>query len=170
MTSYVDDDYDPHSFRTAIKRQALGRNPSPKSGAHFDKLLSARTAMRAAKCGSFVYYLRLEGRVKIGTTRNLKVRMRDLPWDTVELLEVGDAYEEHERHLQFAHLRIQGEWFKAEKELLKFITARRLELQELQRDWFPELPPLPWGISTRIPNSKAIQERFIRRHLARTDC
>lgn len=170
MTSYVDHGYDTASFRKAIVRQLLGKNPSAKDLEELNKVVQARQSMYANKIGHFVYYLRLEGRIKIGTSRNIKLRLQNLPWDTIELLEIGNEAEEHLRHSQFAHLRIQGEWFKADPELLDFIDQRREELRSQQSEWFPELGPLPWSLGVRIPDSKDFQARYMKKILQDNPC
>lgn len=165
MSSYVDQAYSTSSFRKAIIRQLFGSSPSPETLKNFDKIVQARKLMHDNKIGHFVYYIRLEGRIKIGTSSNIKNRLRDLPWDTIELLEIGNEVEENLRHTQFAHLRIQGEWFKADQELLEFIDQRREELRTQQSEWFPELGPLPWGLGVRIPDSKGMQARCMKKYL-----
>jgi T5orf172 domain len=67
---------------------------------------------------SVVYYItRVDkpGLVKIGTTKNLKERLRELGTRgrEVKLLatEPGDWKLERLRHLEFAPMRVEGEWF-----------------------------------------------------------
>lgn len=170
MTSYVEWDYSTASFRKAIIRQLFGTTPSPETLRNFDRVVQARKLMHDNKIGHFVYYIRLEGRIKIGTSSNIKNRFQALPWDTVELLEIGNEAEENLRHAQFAHLRIQGEWFKADPELLDFIARRREELRSQQSEWFPELGPLPWSLEVRIPDSKSIRNRFTKKYLQEQSC
>lgn len=170
MSSYVDQAYSTSSFRKAIVRQLFGSSPSPETLRNFDRVVQARKLIHENKIGHFVYYIRLEGRIKIGTSGNIKRRFQDLPWDTVELLEIGDEAEENLRHTQFAHLRIQGEWFKADPELLEFIDQRREKLRAQQSEWFPELGPLPWSLGVCIPDSKSIRNRYTKRYLQEQAC
>ncbi len=59
-----------------------------------------------------VYYLRLDNRLKIGTTANPRRRFSQLPHDEVVALERGDRRLEQCRHLEFAELRLgTSEWF-----------------------------------------------------------
>lgn len=59
-----------------------------------------------------VYYIRLDERVKIGTTGNLGQRMRQLWHDEVVAIEPGDRTLEQSRHVQFAEYRLgTSEWF-----------------------------------------------------------
>ena len=170
MTSYRGSlfpiaDYSPKEAHDRAMKLILGDNPTPESRKRLERVIEARRAMRASKCGSFVYYIKLADRIKIGTSTNLKHRLRELPWDSVQLLEVGDTHEERLRHEQFAHLRIQGEWFKESPELTRFIECRRQELCTQQLEWYPSAGPLPWGMDVEVDDSKAIQVRFMRRYL-----
>jgi len=76
-----------------------------------------------AACPSVVYYLRFGDRVKIGTTRNLRLRLASLPHDDLLATEPGDYHVEHQRHVQFRAARIKGEWFHAEPALLAHIAT-----------------------------------------------
>lgn len=73
--------------------------------------------------GEVVYYIRFSDRVKIGTTRNLKSRLQSLPHDEVLATEPGSFDVEAARHLEFAHLRIHGEWFRLEGGLAEHIAS-----------------------------------------------
>lgn len=170
MSPYVDQDYSTASFRRAILRQLFGSSPSPETLKNFDRIMQARRAMYANKVGHFVYYIRHEEQIKIGTSGNIKNRLNSLPWDTIELLEIGNETEEHLRHAQFSHLRIQGEWFKAGPELLEFVDQSREELRTQQSEWFPELGPLPWSRGVRIPDSKGMQVRYMKKYLQGKSC
>lgn len=70
-----------------------------------------------------VYYLQFGDRIKIGTTTNLTQRLRDIPHDKLLATEPGNETMERRRHRQFAALRITGEWFRAERELLAHIAG-----------------------------------------------
>lgn len=59
-----------------------------------------------------VYYLKFGDRVKVGTTRNLPMRLQNIPHDEVLAIEPGDRTHERRRHLQFGDTRKQGEWFE----------------------------------------------------------
>jgi len=74
----------------------------------------------------FVYYYQRDGQVKIGETKRLDQRInthdKAAPGQGVLLgVERGDRNVEQVRHRQFAHLREEGEWFRAEPGLLEFI-------------------------------------------------
>lgn len=68
-----------------------------------------------------VYFIRFGDRVKIGFTTNLAGRLADLPHDEVLGTVPGAMADERRCHAAFAHLRVTGEWFRAEPELLSFI-------------------------------------------------
>lgn len=78
---------------------------------------------------SAVYYIDLRnGLVKIGTTKDIKGRMRALNCDPDQLMAIerGSNRVEAKRHRQFAHLRIQGtEKFKLTNELQQHIDTCR---------------------------------------------
>lgn len=75
-----------------------------------------------------VYYItRIDkpGLVKIGTTKDLKTRLRELGsrGRTLTLLatEPGDWKLEQRRHLEFAPMRAEGEWFNFAAPILAHI-------------------------------------------------
>ncbi len=84
-----------------------------------------------------VYFIRhgLKGAVKIGTSLNVIDRLKTLQCahpDDLYLIGamVGDEDVEKKLHRQFSHLRIRGEWFRAENELLEYIAKNRIWLAE----------------------------------------
>ncbi len=77
----------------------------------------------------FVYYIRIDGQIKIGFTTDLKQRSRHYP-PTAELvaIEAGTTLTERDRHQQFHRDLARGrEWF-TESEAL---TTHMAELQNL---------------------------------------
>lgn len=71
-----------------------------------------------------VYYIRYEGRVKIGTSANPRLRLAALPHDEVLAFERGGRELEQRRHAQFAGLRFAGsEWFRLSEELLLHLAV-----------------------------------------------
>jgi len=91
------------------------------SDAIHDEAPTARPA--PARRPAVVYYLRFADRVKIGFTTNLAERLRALPYDEVLATEVGGASLERQRHHEFAHLRVNGEWFQLTPELVAHIES-----------------------------------------------
>jgi T5orf172 domain. len=67
-----------------------------------------------------VYIVKLGDRVKIGFTTNMHQRMRDVPHEEILAVVPGTMQDEARCHAAFAHLRVAGEWFRAEPELLQF--------------------------------------------------
>jgi uncharacterized Zn finger protein len=87
-----------------------------------ERLPADRTA-RNAPC---VYYLRFGDRVKIGTTTNLALRLVAIPHDELLATEPGSLALEKQRHEQFAHLRVRGEWFSHAGALADYIDSLRV--------------------------------------------
>lgn len=72
-----------------------------------------------------VYYMRLGNRCKIGYTNNLSRRMREIGPEELLVTEPGGSITEALRHVQFAHLRVVGEWFRYEGSLIEHIDRLR---------------------------------------------
>lgn len=72
----------------------------------------------------WVYFMRRERLIKIGTTYNLKQRASVL--NATVLARMPGSYSEEARlHNQFANLRRHGEWFEPGPELMKLINKLR---------------------------------------------
>lgn len=69
-----------------------------------------------------VYFVRFQERVKIGFTTNMRSRMSAIPHEEVLGTQPGTLADEKRYHRMFAHLRVTGEWFRAEPDLLAFIA------------------------------------------------
>lgn len=69
-----------------------------------------------------VYYIRWGDRVKIGTSRQPRRRLAVLWHEELLAFERGGRMRERERHVEFADLRLGGEWFAAEPRLLAHIA------------------------------------------------
>lgn len=154
----------PSRLRDAIIRQAFGSN-TPKDAERWALVEKACKAMHAGKWDSVVYFLRLESRIKIGTTVDSQNRLAAIPWDSVELFIRGDVAEEQVLHEKFAQYRLQGEWFQAAPELIEYIEAMRAKLEEENAIRFPTMPSFPWPIGTRIPTRSDVQKTYLRYHL-----
>ena len=92
----------------------------------------AQAALDALKPGSFgdasngvVYYIRRGKYVKIGTTTNLKTRMRDLMPDEVLAVEPGSYKLESDLHYAFRGIRLSPdrEYFELTEELQAHIDG-----------------------------------------------
>jgi hypothetical protein len=82
----------------------------------------------APKSSPAVYYIRMDRRIKIGTTTNLKLRMSAFHAQPDQLLaiEPGDQTHEHKRHKQFAHLRLgRTELFEIAPDLTDHVATVR---------------------------------------------
>lgn len=91
-----------------------------------------QAALDALKPGTFgeapngvVYYIRRGRYVKIGTTTNLRARLRDLMPDEVLAVEPGSYLLESQLHAQFANIRYRPdrEYFELTPELQAHIDA-----------------------------------------------
>lgn len=79
-----------------------------------------------------VYYIIHGNRIKIGTSRNWRERLRQLPCDRVLALEPGTEGVEGQRHLQFDSTRIEGtEWFSESDALWDHVMKLSDEHPEL---------------------------------------
>lgn len=74
-----------------------------------------------------VYYMRIGNRVKIGTTTNLKLRMKVINPEELMATEPGGYQHERSRQVQFRALRTHGEWFKLEGPLAEHIAKLQAE-------------------------------------------
>lgn len=74
-----------------------------------------------------VYYLRWADRIKIGTTAELRTRLRSIYHDEVLAVEQGSSQLEADRHKQFAASRYPRykEWFTITPDLVEHINALR---------------------------------------------
>lgn len=81
------------------------------------------------------YFIRAGDAIKIGFASNFKRRLGSLqtaqekPLEVLAVISAGDVGE-LEAHQRFAHLRLSGEWFRADKELLQFIEYAKLKFGE----------------------------------------
>lgn len=90
--------------------------------------LAERERQIAAK--AVVYYIRIGSLIKIGTSANMIQRMMDLGPEEILATEPGSYRLERARHGQFAHLRVHGEWFRAEPELRDHAALIRSQFGE----------------------------------------
>lgn len=96
------------------------------------KLEAARLRLQSElRQDSVIYYLRRtsDGLIKIGTSRRFAARLNALRGEHGQLqllLAHAGSYErEDELHGQFAALRVEGEWFRPEDVLLRWIISQR---------------------------------------------
>lgn len=70
-----------------------------------------------------VYFAEREGLIKIGYSRSVPSRMSALGAKLIGAVP-GDKTIESELHARFAHLRMNGEWFKPDEALLSYIRDK----------------------------------------------
>jgi hypothetical protein len=90
-----------------------------------------------------VYFIRAGDAVKIGHTKNVPSRLRALATASAVRLQVlatvpGGRDREDREHQRWSHLRIRGEWFRADEGLLRYAQdlatgPRVVELSPAQR-------------------------------------
>lgn len=73
-----------------------------------------------------IYFVRFQALVKIGFTTNMQARMTAVPHEEVLAMVPGMLADEKRCHAAFAHLRVHGEWFRAEPDLMAFIADVRV--------------------------------------------
>jgi hypothetical protein len=88
-----------------------------------------RSKRRKWRVPILVYFIQAEnGLIKIGRTTDLPARLATMRTDSpidIRLLAsfIGSIGAEKELHQRFSHLRVRGEWFKAEADLLEYIKS-----------------------------------------------
>jgi hypothetical protein len=69
-----------------------------------------------------VYFAKRDDLIKIGWSREVHMRMAALKTELIGVMP-GNRATEKEIHGRFSHLRVHGEWFKIDDELLTFISS-----------------------------------------------
>lgn len=82
--------------------------------------------------GSYTYFMKAGNRVKIGKAVQPDVRLRELqtgcPDELVILHLIPGGENERILHRKFERLRIRGEWFHLQDEILEFIASQKGQL------------------------------------------
>lgn len=120
---------------------AMPELPAPCLLCRGERAERADGAIRCARCGwrfgdapdpdlppprvDVVYYLRWRDRIKIGTTANPRQRLAAIVHEELLAFERGDRTVEHRRHVEFAELRLGGEWFAAADPLVRHAERLR---------------------------------------------
>src|SRR5438876_654439 len=83
-----------------------------------------QAARGGATAGEVVYFVRGGDAVKIGRTGNLAARLKALATASAVPLELlaavpGGRPEEARLHRRWRHLRLRGEWFRADEALVR---------------------------------------------------
>jgi hypothetical protein len=122
------------------------------------------------------YFIRVGDAIKIGSASNFNRRMHALQTaheKPIEVLAVIPASlaDEYKTHQLFSRLRIRGEWFRADEELLYFIEGLKMELANIPepkadaairhlinaRSAFGAKTPKGHACSNLVEQTKAIQ-------------
>lgn len=117
---------------------------------------AAEMASFAAQGSQIVYYVRRlsDGAIKIGTTKYPVNRWPALKTahGPIEILAThcGDGERERQMHDRFRELRIEGEWFRAEEPLIRWILTVRRKPENV-RTRTPETVPLRAVRALRLP-------------------
>lgn len=74
-----------------------------------------------------VYFVRIGDVVKIGFTTNSQRRMSNLMPDEVLHMQPGTMQDEKRLHVAFRHLRVRGERFRPDPELMDFIRGLKTD-------------------------------------------
>ena len=89
-----------------------------------------------------VYYLRFDGRIKIGTSSNPRSRLGSIVHDELLGFELGGRKLEQRRHAQFASHRLDSsEWFQVHDALLRHIRVINAGVDDpwlLHKRWLSE--------------------------------
>jgi hypothetical protein len=111
--------------RKAAETIAAREREATAQAAAQDALATLQPGTFGDAPGAVVYYIRRGKYVKIGTTTNLKQRMRDLMPDEVLAVEPGGRALERRLHSHFARIRYSRdrEYFKLTEELQEHINA-----------------------------------------------
>jgi hypothetical protein len=117
---------------------------------------------------SLVYYIQRGGLIKIGTTRSPASRFSGLRPDAILAIEPGARPQEVQRHHQFAHLHVGGEYFHDAPELREHIEYIRALHGEPDPAW-PTMykasrvrmtQPLPVAVSDEVLTVAEAEEQL----------
>lgn len=147
MTQPKDENFNEISVETDGKRQFAapsGENESASGAANGTQLTHGRSRrVREYEASSFTYFVRDGDAIKIGTSVHPEKRIKSLqtgisrPLETLAIVSM-DIADEIETHEKFAHIRISGEWFRSEPELLQFIAEVKSKHDGLPPPAYPK--------------------------------
>lgn len=95
-----------------------------------------------------VYFIQAgeSGPIKIGRAKEPRRRLYNFQTASSEqlyLLGITEKYDEFDLHIKFSHLRIRGEWFESDDELLTFINTVAQPMPTTDNDVEIDLSHLP---------------------------
>lgn len=106
------------------------------------------TQPRSPPVRGFTYFVRDGDMIKIGSSMSPKSRITSLqtasprPLETMAIVPM-DIADEFGTHRKFSHLRVRGEWFRAEPDLLRFIESVKARIKRRH-------PPGPSSMTRRL--------------------
>lgn len=131
-TGFTHNVYDQANGARFLTGIALGHGSAAEVLRRTSAERARKTAILAASrdMGPVVYMVRIGGLVKIGTSRNLAGRLRQLkvPFTDVLCVEPGDQAHEHALHHRFRKAHVSGEMFRLTDDLQAYINERRAAL------------------------------------------
>jgi hypothetical protein len=129
VSSLFDGRVAPYERRAVIKRI------KPSRGMAILSLIPSEILEKEKNCGTFVYFLLVGDRMKIGMSRNVRKRASDIQTGQSERVEVaysvrgGRALESY-FHKRFGTERLHGEWFRYRGVLKSFLDGLPYEESE----------------------------------------
>lgn len=117
------------------------------------------TQARSPGVHGWTYFIRIDDAIKIGFASNFKKRISSLQTShqkPIEVLAVVPAslVDEFKTHQLFAHLRIRGEWFQNDQELIYFIEGAKAAAANLTS------APAPARESTKVDETRIMIGRL----------
>lgn len=106
------------------------------------------------------YFVQRGNAIKIGHSAIPKQRISSLQVAFAEPLEIlaivpNTVVSEAAAHQKFAHLRMTGEWFRAEPELIEFILAVKFEAGQIPRKPGPDIATTNRGLIAKRALARA---------------
>lgn len=112
----------------ANQRRAAVRRVTPILGAAIMAQIPPELVERERSCGTFVYFMRVGDRLKIGMSGNVRKRAKAIQTGQSDQVEViysvkgGRELEKH-FHARFEAIRLHGEWFEYRGPLKAFLAG-----------------------------------------------
>lgn len=112
----------------ANRRRAVVRRIDPVLGAAILAQVPAELVEKEKGCGSCVYFMRVGDRMKIGMSKNVRGRAKEIQTGQSEPVEVvysvkGGRELEKYFHVRFVTEKLHGEWFKYRGPLKAFLDG-----------------------------------------------
>lgn len=113
----------------------------------------------AFRAEGWIYYVRLDGCIKIGHTKDLDTRIRSYgPLAVVEAVERGSLRDEKNLHMRFADLRAyRREWYRPSARFEDHIARVREANADLTGSVIPEAKREPRPMRPRQAKGRVVQ-------------